>query len=104
MHSRRPHLPVEPDHLAPEELFAVAVRRRVSAHDVEGVEDQLVSDRADDLVPRLAAVDHRPPPLAELRVRAAREDRLPGLGEEVLDVVAALSVERLAGPAVYRRD
>ena len=68
-------------------------------HDVEGVEDQLVSDCADDLVPRLAAVDHRPPPLAELRVRATRENRLSGLREEVLDVVATLSVERLAGPA-----
>ena len=85
MHSRRAYLPVKPDHLALEERLAVAVRRRVSAHDVEGVEDQLVSDCADDLVPRLAAVDHRPPPLAELRVRAARENSLPGLREEVLD-------------------
>ena len=50
MHSRRAYLPVEPDHLALEERLAVAVRRRVSAHDVEGVEDQLVSDCADDLV------------------------------------------------------
>ena len=38
MHSRRAYLPVEPDHLALEERLAVAVRRRVSAHDVEGVE------------------------------------------------------------------
>ena len=86
---------VEAAHLSLEERLAVAVRGRVAAEDVPAVGDEFPSDRASDLVAWLPPVDHSPSPLAELRVRARGEDRLPGFGEEELHVLSSLAVKWL---------
>ena len=44
-------------------------------------------------------IDHCPSPLAELRLAARGEDRLPGFGEEELHVLPPLAIERLVGSA-----
>ena len=70
VHALRSNLLVECAHLPLEERLAVTVRRRIAPHDVPSVGDELPPDCAGDLVARLAPVDHRPSPFAELRVRA----------------------------------
>ena len=66
VHALRTNRLVEASHLPFEERLAISVRRRISAKDVPPVGDELPPDCAGDLVARLAPVDHRPSPLAEL--------------------------------------
>ena len=57
---------MERPHFALEEGLAVTVGRRIPSKDVPSVRKELSPDCADDLVARLAAVDHRPAPPADL--------------------------------------
>ena len=57
-------------HFALKKLFTVPIWRRIAAKDMPTISQKFSSDRTDDLVARLASIDHFPSPFPEFGVGA----------------------------------